>query len=520
MTSLFTPELIIYDTGLISGRVIKLDQYGGFALGYDASLIGSTASIAIGNAALFYAEQDGPDIAIGANALNQDAGTGLNIAIGSQAMSYAQPQHGFDIAIGTRALQVDKGYGYNIGIGNEAIGIGRPLYGFDTAIGGSALNGDEDGYNTAVGFESLSSSKNGIYNTAIGYRSSCYTNGLSNTVAIGAFATPGASNVAVFAPFVNVGINTNLPTSTLQVTGNIYASNALTTTNVYASGNIAAAYFTGDGSALSEIQSANISQPFSNLVVSNSLTTTNVFTDLLQLVSSSIYSSVIAQNFSDSPYTTALSSDGTTLVLGYIDRISIYDIASRTTRTDNHHGGSWSVSINSDATILVSGDPDNGVVNIYEKSLGGWKYITSIGPGPGTGNFGYSVSISGSTFLVSDATPSTAVEGTWGTAYKFYRGDGVWLTDKTFTPPTANISSVALSGDGGTCVFGAPGTNDITGSIYITKDNGKTYTSLYGDNRDDYFGYYVSVNYDGTRIVANSSNRGEEKNYIKIFTLE
>ena len=59
---------------------------------------------------------------------------------------------------------------------------------------------------------------------------------------------------------------------------NLTVSNTIFTSNMYASGNIYAAYFNGDGSGISNINTSNIVQPFANLVVSNSVTTTHVFT--------------------------------------------------------------------------------------------------------------------------------------------------------------------------------------------------------------------------------------------------
>lgn len=59
---------------------------------------------------------------------------------------------------------------------------------------------------------------------------------------------------------------------------NLTVSNTIFTSNLYASGNIYAAYFNGDGSGISNINTSNIVQPFANLVVSNSVTTTHVFT--------------------------------------------------------------------------------------------------------------------------------------------------------------------------------------------------------------------------------------------------
>jgi hypothetical protein len=73
-----------------------------------------------------------------------------------------------------------------------------------------------------------------------------------------------ASNVVVTPATGVTGIN---------VTGNVYASNAITTTNVFAT------RYYGDGGLLSNISSSATTQLFANLVVSNSVTTTNVFTN-------------------------------------------------------------------------------------------------------------------------------------------------------------------------------------------------------------------------------------------------
>jgi hypothetical protein len=78
--------------------------------------------------------------------------------------------------------------------------------------------------------------------------------------------TSNVSNTTVFCdtlsiPYIN---STSLKASYLNV-------------DLLIGTNISAVNFYGNGSSLSSINSANISQPFSNLVVSNSLTTTNVF---------------------------------------------------------------------------------------------------------------------------------------------------------------------------------------------------------------------------------------------------
>jgi hypothetical protein len=258
-----------------------------------------------------------------------------------------------------------------------------------------------------------------------------------------------------------------------------------------------------------------------NLYVANALTTTNVFTKLVQFSNTiDIYTSTIAQNFTDSPYTTALSSDGTTLVNGYMSggRIDIFDVATLSVVYSDNSLGGWSVSINANATVLVVGDPTKSEVAIYRKTGGTWALERTIG---GSSSFGYSVSINsaGDKFLVCDTSTSFGGSnpGLADSAYMYtYSGSWNITTTFNFSDP---VSAVALSGDGTTCVFGSPVYAGVKGRVYITKDLGVTYTTFHGDNVNDYFGYYVSSNYDGTRIVANSSS-GDPLNYIKIFTLE
>ena len=89
--------------------------------------------------------------------------------------------------------------------------------------------------------------------------------GSSQWTTIG-FVTP---NPIYYSNSVGIG-STAVPTATLMVTGNIYASNSLTTTNVIAT------RFYGDGGFLSNIASGGFTQPLANLAVSNSVTTTNL----------------------------------------------------------------------------------------------------------------------------------------------------------------------------------------------------------------------------------------------------
>jgi hypothetical protein len=91
-------------------------------------------------------------------------------------------------------------------------------------------------------------------------------------VGIHTTSSPGyALTVTDPANFETLYIRGKTGQTTLNVTGNVYASNAISTTNVFAT------RYYGNGGLLSNISSSAITQPFANLVVSNSVTTTNVF---------------------------------------------------------------------------------------------------------------------------------------------------------------------------------------------------------------------------------------------------
>ena len=196
---------------------------------------GTGNNTAIGAGAMQNANSSfGSDIAIGTNALANDAGGGTNVGIGYCPMFNASPSYGSDVAIGESPLQSDNGVGNNIAIGTQAMHQANPVQGEDVAIGKRALNIDAgQGYNVAIGSNSMAGLTTGSYNVGIGYKSAEVMSGLSNTVSLGAFAKPLASNVAVFPLNVNVGINTGLPRSTLEVSGNVFVSNAVSTTNVF-----------------------------------------------------------------------------------------------------------------------------------------------------------------------------------------------------------------------------------------------------------------------------------------------
>ena len=140
----------------------------------------------------------------------------------------------------------DAGNFTTTGFDTSAVGFGalaKQSSGFNnTAIGTEALAGDTTGYgNTAIGEGSLGSNTTGVDNTAIGEYSGPISAALNNTTAVGFFANVGQSNTMVLgnttptpgAEFVNVGIGTETPVSTMEmsVSANGAVGPVLTLTN-------------------------------------------------------------------------------------------------------------------------------------------------------------------------------------------------------------------------------------------------------------------------------------------------
>jgi hypothetical protein len=119
--------------------------------------------------------------------------------------------------------------GNSTGTNNTAVGLGSLANngggGDNTAVGFQALIYNGGNYNTGVGENSLFSNATGNLNTAMGYFAGPDTN-LSNTTAVGAYATLTASNSLVLGSIngvsfatadTNVGIGVTAPTARLQI---------------------------------------------------------------------------------------------------------------------------------------------------------------------------------------------------------------------------------------------------------------------------------------------------------------
>jgi hypothetical protein len=189
--------------GGLTGDVSLAVNFGGSGLGAAVARAdhthepNNTRNIAIGSSAL--PVNTGIDnLAIGANAMQNNTTGGGNIAIGSFALRFGATTQS-NIAIGQAALESTTG-SRNTAVGFFAGRLTTTGTG-NVAIGANALDANVGGTdNTAVGVDALGANTGGGQNTAVGARALEASTGPGNT-AVGANAlsdnSQGADNTAV-----------------------------------------------------------------------------------------------------------------------------------------------------------------------------------------------------------------------------------------------------------------------------------------------------------------------------------
>jgi len=221
------------------------------AVGYDALYTNSAASnnTAVGDYAQQYeyntGVNGGNNTSLGFQALQSNSG-GNNVAVGAQALIDAtgsnntavgyQSQQSIDINVEQGSYNTALGSisqwkmfdgNYNTGAGyftEENLEDGND----NAAYGSYSLQYSNGSFNTAIGDSTFKSDYSGTYNTALGFNADVASDGLTNATAIGANATVGESNAIVLGAIngqnnatsnTNVGIGTNTPNSSLQISG-------------------------------------------------------------------------------------------------------------------------------------------------------------------------------------------------------------------------------------------------------------------------------------------------------------
>jgi FG-GAP repeat len=145
------------------------------------------------------------------------------------------------------------------------------------------------------------------------------------------------------------------------------------------------------------------------------------------------------------------------------------------TASDGTAGDQFGTSVAADGTTVIVGAPQPSTVGpgaayVFGNSGASWSQLAKLTSGASSGEFGFSVAISGDVAVVGAPGGLNAN----GTAYVFVKPSAGW-TDMT---PTAQLSavgndenylgnSVAVSTDGKTVVIGSPGYGFGTGNVYI-----------------------------------------------------
>jgi hypothetical protein len=222
--------------------------YGNTAVGAASLLTNTTGGFnaATGLSTLYSNTTGGENTANGANAMYYNTSGSFNEASGYQALT-SNTTGGENTASGAEALNANTSGSFNQASGYQSMNANTTGT-QDVANGGASMysntTGNEnvaDGYeamygnttggkNTAVGLGALYNNTTGSRNTAVGYEATSSTSVVvDNATALGANAIVGQSNSLILgqttdgkpgASYVNVGVGTGTPRSTLEVAVN------------------------------------------------------------------------------------------------------------------------------------------------------------------------------------------------------------------------------------------------------------------------------------------------------------
>jgi hypothetical protein len=193
-----------------------------------------SGNTAVGTSALFSQTTASSNTAVGVGSLESDTTGSNNTAVGNFSLS-DNTTGGGNIAVGGNALTANTTGGNSTAVGFGAM-QSETTGGSSAAFGWGALGSDTAGCcNTAVGVGALNNNTTGSFLTAVGYDATSSSSVVvNNATALGAHAIVGQNNSLILgqttdgkpgASFVNVGIGTATPRTTLEVA--VDAPNAL-----------------------------------------------------------------------------------------------------------------------------------------------------------------------------------------------------------------------------------------------------------------------------------------------------
>lgn len=201
-------------------------------------------------------------------------------------------------------------------------------------------------------------------------------------------------------------------------------------------------------------------------------------------------------------------------------------------------------SINSDGTVAIvsshnddDGGNDAGAVYVFTFNGISWSQEAKLLAGDASANdkFGFTLNASpdGSKFIVG--SPSDDDEGSnAGAVYIFSKNGGTWSQEAKLTASDATAGdefgySVSMNLDGTRVVIGTVKDDDdgsASGSAYIFSTDGTTWTesaklTANDGAAGDQFGYTVNLSSDGTKVIIASpfdDDNGDKSGSTYIFT--
>ena len=186
-------------------------------------------------------------------------------------------------------------------------------------------------------------------------------------------------------------------------------------------------------------------------------------------------------------------------------------------------------------TIIIGAmsDGNKGAAYVYTRSGSTWSQQQKLQPaGIDDGDyFGNSVDISNDGNIIVVGHQYDDVGGTnSGSAYIFTRSGSTWTQRIKLAASNAAGGnqfghSVAISGDGGTVIIGAPGKTSVTGSAYIFTGSGSSWTQRAEIAASDAatsqnFAYSVTIDKDGNTAAVGSMDDADYTNAgaVYVFT--
>ena len=225
-----------------------------------------THNVAMGAGSLERLTEGDQNTALGGDALNRTMLGSANTAIGYQALRYSNQTGVVTATLGD--------FSYQASIDNTAVGknamINNVVGSYNAAFGTSALSNNDKGFNnTAIGLFTLQNNGDGVDNTALGWGSLMNSENSSGNTAVGGHAGQYLANNSGGNTFIGnySGVSESSSATIIENSIAIGAYATVTTSNtiqlgndsvtlVNTAGTVSATAFRGDGSLLTNLDSA------------------------------------------------------------------------------------------------------------------------------------------------------------------------------------------------------------------------------------------------------------------------